>query len=57
MLTTKFRSIIVLLVQDSRRLGNRLSETQLAYLGILGLTPEVFIDPKARLSHAVVSWP
>jgi transposase len=57
MLTTKFRSVIVLQLKDNRRIGTRLSDAQRAYLSVLGLTPDVFTNPRTRLSAEVVLRP
>lgn len=55
MMTTKFASIIVLRIAGERRLGNALLSVQEDYLRILGLSPDVFINPTAGLSDEVVS--
>ena len=45
-MTTKFRYILILRMNHKRILKNPLSSTQHAYLKALGLTEEIFIDPK-----------
>jgi transposase len=55
MMTTKFLSIIVLRLDGRRRLGNPLRSVQADYLRILGLSPDVFVNPEARMCRGVVS--
>jgi len=57
MMTTKFLSIIVLRLDGRRRLGNPLRTVQADYLRILGLSPDVFVNPEARMCRGVVSRP
>jgi len=57
MMTTKFLSIIVLRLGGRRRLGNPLRTVQADYLRILGLSPDVFVNPEARMCRGVVSRP
>jgi len=45
-MTTKFRYILILRLDHKRILKKPLSSTQRAYLKALGLTEEIFIDPK-----------
>ena len=55
MMTTKFLSVIVLRLQGRRQLGNPIQSVQEDYLRILGLSPDIFVNPAARLSRDVVS--
>ena len=57
MMTTKFLSIIILRLGGRRRFGNPLGTVQADYLRILGLSPDVFVNPEARLCRDVLSRP
>jgi transposase len=45
MLTTKFLSVLVLKVEDQRRLARPLRPVQLEYLSALGIDPDAFTSP------------
>ena len=45
MLTTKFLSILVLRVENQRRLARPLRPVQIEYLAALGIDPIAFISP------------
>ncbi len=55
MMTTKFLSVIVIRLEGRRQFGNPIQSVQEDYLRILGLSPDVFVNPAARLSRDVVS--
>ena len=55
MMTAKSLSVIVLRLQGRRQLGNPIQSVQEDYLRILGLSPDIFVNPAARLSRDVVS--
>lgn len=52
MLTTKFVGIFVLVSSAQRRLAQPLNPTQVRYLEILELTPEIFLNPLGRYHAA-----
>ena len=54
-MTTKFLSVIVLRLKGRRQLGNPIQSVQEDYLRILGLSPDISVNPAARLSRDVVS--
>jgi transposase len=47
MMTTYFKSVLVLLTPKARMLGRPLDPIQLNYLAILQLSPAIFLDPDA----------
>jgi transposase len=51
MLTTKFIGAFVLISSGTRRLAKTLSNTQLYYLDLLELTPDVLVNPFSRQSQ------
>jgi len=51
MMTTYFPSVLVLQTPKGRILGRPLNPVQLNYLGILRLSPAIFLDPDARLEE------
>lgn len=60
MMTTKFRSVIVIRTPTARYLAEPLDPIQEHYLGGLGLSAAVFTDPHAdcelQSGHAVQLW-
>ena len=55
MMTRKLLSVIVLRLQGRRQLGNPIQSVQEDYLRVLGLSPDIFVNPAARLSRDAVS--
>jgi transposase len=55
MMTTKFQSVIVQRAGSQRMLANPLTELQLEYLSLLGLSPDVFTRTHTHLSDAVIT--
>jgi transposase len=51
MMATKFPTVLVAQANTGRILLSRLSHTQRSYLKILGLSSNVFLDPKARITN------
>lgn len=47
MMTTYFPSVPVIQTPEGRMLGKPLNPIQLSYLAILGLSPTIFVDPRA----------
>ncbi|MCX5862621.1 MAG: hypothetical protein NTW27_10960, partial [Deltaproteobacteria bacterium] len=47
MMTTYFPSAPVIQTTGGRMLGKPLKPIQLSYLAILGLSPSIFVDPRA----------
>lgn len=47
MMTTCFPSVPVIQTPEGRMLGKPLNPIQLSYVAILGLSPTIFVDPKA----------
>ncbi|MFC1835212.1 transposase, partial [Thermodesulfobacteriota bacterium] len=45
MMSIKFQSVLVFRTDSGRFLANPLNSTQLEYLRILGLSPEIFTEP------------
>lgn len=60
MMTIKFQSVLVLRTDSGRFLANPLNSTQLEYLKILGLSPEIFTEPYDKLANRLkaesASW-
>jgi len=50
MMRIKFQSVLVLRTDSGRFLGDPLNSTQLDYLKILGLSPEIFTEPYDKLA-------
>jgi transposase len=53
MMRIKFQSVLVLRTDSGRFLGKPLNSSQLAYLKILGLPPEIFTEPYEKLADRV----
>jgi hypothetical protein len=53
MLTTKFIGAFVLVSSGTRRLATTLNDTQLHYLDLLELTPDVLVNPFSRQSQKI----
>ena len=60
MMSIKFQSVLVFRTDSGRFPANPLNSTQLQYLKILGLLPEIFTEPydklAARLKAESASW-